>query len=190
MGFKRVSRTATKLLATAGMLGVVGGFSPAEAYDWVTVANSGTVIPGAGSKLFSSFNQPSINNNCTVVFRARGKGPETPPRGIYFGYPCTLSAFVVRKKVAVGDQVPAPNNLAATFNEFPSFARIAPENAFIATRGQHKPVWRYTPPGGTETRVGTAGVYAGFLGQPLVTGAAQLGVVPSFSYYQVRATQA
>lgn len=187
MGFKSISisRTVNKLLTTVGMLSVMAGLSPAQAYDWVTVANAGTVIPGAGSKLFSSFNQPSINNNCTVVFRARGKGPDTPPRGIYFDYPCTLTPSPVRKKVAIGDQVPAPNNLAATFNEFPSFARIAPENAFIATRGQHKPVWRYTPVGGTETRVGTAGIYASDLGRPLVTGASLLGAVPSFAYYQV-----
>jgi len=189
MAFKSASReigwAVRKLLTAAGMLGVVAGFSPTQAYDWVTVANTRTVIPGAGSKLFSSFNQPSINNNCTVVFRARGKGPGTPPRGVYYDYPCKSTSSPVFKKIAVGDRVPSPNNLAATFNEFPAFARIAVGSAFIATRGQNKPVWLYTPPGGTETRVGTAGVYAGGLGQTLVTGASLLGAVPGFSYYQV-----
>lgn len=156
----------------------------ATTYKWLTVANSSTLIPGGAGDKFSSFNQPSINDNCAVVFRARGKGPSTPVSGIFYDLPCT-TGIPVRKKLLRGSVVPQPNNLNSTFNEFPAFPRIAVSSDFIATRGQSKPVWSYMLPDGTETRVGTSGVYAGYLTDPMITGASQLGAVPGFSHFDV-----
>lgn len=157
----------------------------ASAFDWTTVANSDTVVPNAGTAKFSSFNQPSINNNCTVIFRGRGKGPQAPSRGIYIDKPCSSTDVPVKEWAAVGELVPVPNNTAATFNEFPSIPRIDIRGDFVATRGQSKPVWTYTLPDNTDTKVGTAGVYAGLLTGELITGASLLGAVPEFSQFDV-----
>ena len=87
-------------------------------------------------------------------------------------------------------EVPQPNNSLqpdgglATFNEFPSVPRIDAGSDTIATRAQSKPVWVYTPTGGTETRSGTAGIYGNPGGRP-TTGASLLGNVPGFEYFQV-----
>jgi len=82
---------------------------------------------------------------------------------------------------AVGDEVPQPNNTLyngelASFNEFPAFPRIDAGSSTVATRGQSQPVWTYLLPDATETRVGTAGIYANPAGS-LVTGASLLGAV-------------
>ena len=157
----------------------------AHAYDWTTVANTATPIPNGGSATFSSFNQPSINNNCTVLFRGRGNGPSAPIRGIYYDKPCSSTDVPVAERAAVGQLVPAPNNTDATFNEFPSIPRIDIRGDFVATRGQTKPVWTYTLPDNTDTKVGTSGVFAGLLTGSLITGASLLGAVPDFSYFDV-----
>lgn len=172
------------MLAAMSLAGTMLSAAPAFSYSWITVANSNTEVPGAAGAKFSSFNQPSINNDCRVVFRARGKGPGEPPTGIFHDNPCKPDV-PVRKKLLRGGQVPQPNNLSATFNEFPAFARIAAGSNLIATRGQSKPVWEYTLPDMTETRVGTAGIYAGMLDEDPRTGASQTGVIPLFSYYDV-----
>ncbi|WP_436641510.1 hypothetical protein [Microbaculum sp. FT89] len=155
----------------------------ARSLDWEIIANSNTVIPGT-SKTYSSFNQPSINNNCLTTFRARGTGPSTPPSGVYYVRACK-SGSRIRKLFARGDLVPAPNNTGATFKEFPSFSRIDVENDFIASRGQSDPVWTYTTPSG-DTKVGTAGIYFG-TGKTFIpgTGASLLGAVPGFWYFDV-----
>jgi hypothetical protein len=100
--------------------------------------------------------------------------------------------------------VPWPNNTEyplpggqgattlSTFNEFPSFPRIALTADAVATRGNHQPVWTYVigtdPDSGepVETRVGTTGAYVNLdaghpLTSPLITGASLLGAVPAFS---------
>ena len=80
--------------------------------------------------------------------------------------------------------VPYPNNLDTTFVETPSFPRIDMDSDTIATRGNHQPVWRYLLDDGTETRAGTTGIYTNPFG-PLITGAAKLGDVPAFSFFEV-----
>ena len=98
-------------------------------------------------------------------------------------------ASVVTKVFDTKTTVPDPNNTLyqgqlGTFTEFPAFPRIGISNSTIATRGQSKPVWTYPLPDGSESRVGTSGVYAMRAGSP-VTGASLLGAVPGFEYYSV-----
>lgn len=158
-----------------------GGASAAE---WKTIANSATSIPGGGGKLFNSFGQPSLNNKCTIVFRGRSKGPSEPVRGIYTGSGCKRNV-ALGVGAANGSLVPPPNNLSAVFNEFPAFPRLDLRTNLLVTRGQSRPVWEYTLPDGSDTRVGTSGVYAGLIGSSLTTGASLLGAVPGFAYYAV-----
>ena len=161
------------------------GAAPPESMVWRTVINNGDTIPGT-EVLFNSYNQPSINTSGLVVFRGRGRGGSggEPPRGIYardMGH----GNKPLRAVVDVSSEVPAPNNLGSSFNEFPSIPRIAADSDMIATRGQSEPVYEYIPEGEVEsTRVGTAGIYATLNGQ-LVTGASQLGAVPGFEYWAV-----
>ena len=54
----------------------------------------------------------------------------------------------------------------------------------VATRGQSKPVWEYVLPDGSDTRVGTSGVYAANLGKR-VSALTQLGPVPGYDYFSV-----
>ena len=86
------------ILATA-VACVLASMSSARAadltYEWYTVANNGDVMPtdpssdcgschedmdssgdqsSAGTKLFNSYNQPAINRDGIVVFRARSRG--------------------------------------------------------------------------------------------------------------------
>ena len=150
----------------------------------MTIANSATAIPGSVGKQFSSFGQPSLNNKCAIAFRGRSSGGGEPARGVYTGSACkAVSALQVG--AAQGSVVPAPNNLAATFNEFPAFPRLDLQNNLLVTRGQSQPVREYTLPDNTDTRVGTSGVYAGLLGNSLRTGASLLGAVPGFEYFAV-----
>jgi hypothetical protein len=172
------------LVAAALISSTAIGSSIAAAADWTVVANSNTAIPSGGGVLFSSFGQPSINNKCSVVFRGRSTGPGEPVRGIYSANPCGAIPAVA-KIAATGDAVPQPNNTSSTFTEFPAFPRVDIRGDFVASRGESAPVWVYTLPDLTETRTGTAGVYAGLLSGSLVTGASQLGAVPGFEYYDV-----
>ena len=185
-----VSHSAAAVLA--GAL-VVGGLSsiiemaPAAAASsqltWSTVANLNNTPPGK-SIPFNSFNQPSVNRAGLVVFRARTKGPRQPVRGIY-----TRATQGANQSIAtvaeVGGAVPWPNSSGGTFNEFPSFPEIDANSSNIVTRGQSTPVWTYSL-NGTDTKVGTSGVYAttGGTGN-LTTGASLLGVVPGQEVYQV-----
>lgn len=167
-------------------------------FNWSTVANSATVIPGGdGVTKFNSFNQPSVSVTGLVVLRARSKGSEgtvtvsagggSPLRGIYSrqmqkGGP--LSVVFDTKTI-----VPQPNNTTyqealGTFTEFPAFPRIGLDTNTIATRAQSKPVYTYALPDGSETKVGTSGVYAMSLGAR-VTAMAQLGNVPNYDHYSV-----
>ncbi len=179
---RKVRRSA--LIASVALLGTFYTGVAANAADWNTIANSATEIPGGGGVLFSSFGQPSLNDACDIVFRARGKGPNEPVRGIYNGDACKAGS-ALGKVVAAKDMVPQPNNLESDFTEFPAFPRIDIRSSLVATRGQSEPVWEFTLPDGTDTRVGTSGVYAGLLGSPVITGASQLGAVPGFEYFDV-----
>ncbi len=153
-------------------------------FDWVTVVNNNDQMPGT-TRSFNSYNQPSVNVNGLVVVRARsrggdGFGPAT--HGIY-----TRDMSVESSIVRILDRttpVPYPNNLDTTFVETPSFPRIDKSSDTIATRGNHQPLWAYTPDGSDETRAGTTGIYTNPFGS-LITGAAKLGAVPEFSFFEV-----
>ena len=45
-------------------------------------------------------------------------------------------------------------------------------------------MWGFTLPDGTDTKVGTTGIYTNPFGS-LITGASKLGAVPEFSFFQV-----
>jgi hypothetical protein len=103
---------------------------------WGKVVNNQSVMPGTDQKPFNSYNQPSLNTAGYVVFRARAKGPQ-PMSGIY-----SRNMLVPDETIRIADRttvVPAPNNLAAEFNEFPSIPRISMTSQTIATRGVSKP---------------------------------------------------
>ena len=145
------------------------------------VVNNGDFIPGT-DELFNSYNQPSINADGVVVFRARSQGGDgQPATGIFLSDSkgSAIDAIAVR-----GGMVPDPNNADASFNEFPSFPRIDRDSDMAAFRGQSKPVYLYA-----DTRIGTSGIYSNPIGT-LITGASLLGVpeLPKFNYYSVPAT--
>jgi hypothetical protein len=177
--------------------------TPTPTFDWATVVNNNDLMPDApNERTFNSYNQPSVNTNGLVVIRARSKGGDGggggdeqggghgPTHGIY-----TRDMAVESPIVRILDrttEVPQPNNAhyppsntsLTTFIETPSFPRIDMESDTIATRGNHQPVWIYTPPDSDETRAGTTGLYTNPFG-PLITGAAKLGAVPEFSFFEV-----
>lgn len=156
---------------------------------WVTVVNNTYVPPGVTGMNFFSYNQPSINSNGMVVFRARAKaaggaaGGE-PHRGVWVVNLCSSPAL--QTIVDNATLVPDPNNLGVTFTETPSIPRIDISSPLLATRGNSQPVWTYVvdPLTGTTTKAGTTGIFARING-PVVTAVNILGNVPGFSYFQV-----
>jgi len=184
-------KTHTVLLAVA-LLGVWGvsrfsldaqstaSATLPESYSWSTVVNNLNVVPGTDAKLFNSYNQPSVNDEGLVVFRARSKGPNMMS-GIYRR---DMSTGTPLEKVADRNTtVPAPNNTIyppentlAEFIEFPSIPRIASSGTTIATRGNSQPVWTYQLDD-ADTKAGQTGLYMQ-VGSNLVTGVSQLGAVP------------
>jgi len=182
------------ILATAVAILCVTGAATASAddltYEWYPVATNGDLVPGT-SKLFNSYNQPAVNDDGRVVFRARsrggqGQGAGQPEHGIFMR---DLEAFGPIVTVFTrGGTVPQPNNATygpnkdlARFNEFPSIPRIDAGSGTIATRGMSQPVWQNEV---DDTRTGSAGVYTNPSGAP-TTAAAMLGDVPGFEYFQV-----
>ena len=189
---RRISASQSAAAVLAGAL-VVGGLSsiiemaPAAALSsqltWSTVANVSDTPPGA-SAAFNSFNQPSVNKAGLVVFRARTKGSQQPVRGIYTRAMQGANQPIVAV-AEVGGAVPSPNNSGGTFNEFPSFPEIDANSSNVVTRGQSTPVWTYSL-NGTDTKIGTSGVYATTGGSgTFMTGASLLGAVPGQEVYQV-----
>ncbi|MGA9334821.1 MAG: hypothetical protein WBV39_11140 [Rudaea sp.] len=183
------------VLAFAATLGV------AQPVKWGTVANNGEIAPGGDpTQTFRSYNQPAINDAQLVVFRARSRPSAGGAQidGVYsmdFATPGSIAKLLARD-----DAVPEPNNtdyqgLPSAFTEFPSIPRIDATSSLMATRGAHQPVWTYLLDA-TETRVGTAGIYA--FASPsatAVTGASLLGssvepdqVTLSFPQYSVPGT--
>lgn len=172
----------------------------ATALKWSTVVNNTDLYPG-DTRNFNSYNQPSVNNNGLVVFRARTQGGNGQPGSGIFTRDMSTAGNPITKITERGATVPQPNNTAAIFNEFPSIPRIDATSAMIATRGQSRPVLEYqtgVDPGTGEpitTRGGTSGIYTNPQG-PLITGMAGLGNVnnsvypsnPDLSYYQVPGT--
>lgn len=181
---------------TGAGIGCSGAINNATG-KWVTVVNNTFTPPGVSDKNFFSYNQPSVNSDGEVVFRARAKASTgaaggEPHRGVWAVNLCTSPALqtVIDTTMAV----PAPNNQVdpvsglpapAVFNETPSIPRIDISSPLIATRGNSPPVWTYTDPAtGTETRGGTTGIFTWTKGSPK-TGVDTLGNVPEFSYFQV-----
>ncbi len=174
-------------------------------YDWVTVVNNNDIMPGSSGgqggghgghgghgggqgeqegKKFNSYNQPSVNLDGLVVIRARSRGGMggQPAHGIYTR-DMSEPGSEINRILDRTTEVPDPNNLGTTFVETPSFPRIDMGSDTIATRGNHQPVWRYGQEG-DQTRAGTTGIYANPFGE-LITGAAKLGNVPGFSFFEV-----
>lgn len=171
----------------------------AQPVDWNTAVNDNDEAPdGRPGSTFFSYNQPSINESGQLVFRARsrvGTG-SLATSGIYR---LDLFVGVIERLHVRGDIVPDPNNTLtvgelATFNEFPSTPRIDPNGVLAASPGEHAPVWTYLLEG-SETRVGTAGIYVYKVGEAPLTGASQLGaateadgVTLTFPWYSVPET--
>lgn len=170
-------------------------------FAWTTVVNNNDVMPPSEKK-FNSYNQPSVNVNGLVVFRARSRGGEgssggggdqgnQPVHGIYtrdMGMTGSPIVRILDRKF----EVPQPNNahyppsnlLLTTFIETSSFPRIDMLSDTIVTRGNHQPTWKYFLDDGSETRSGTTGIYINSFG-PLITGASKLGTVPGFEFFAV-----
>ena len=189
--------TALPLTVTGLTLAAPAAQAAAPERPWVTVVNNGQYPPGSAIH-FNSYNQPSVSSDGVVVFRGRtqgsdggGAGDITPlaaaaagsgstggsVRGVYSRDMGTAGS-VVGTVAQTGDSVPQPNNSDGHFNEFPSFPRISADGSAIVTRGQSTPVWTYTLDG-TDTKVGTSGVYA-TVGGTLTTGVSLLGAVPGY----------
>jgi len=179
---------ALGLTGIAAALQVAMAAPPAPNYEWSTVVNNSDVTPCTTDtppcRKFNSYNQPSVNANGLVVFRARSKGGQggEPEHGVYLRDMASGDPIV--RILDRNTQVPQPNNLDTTFVEPPSFPRIDIKSNTIATRGNHQPVWEYTLPDGSDTRIGTTGIYTNPFGN-LITGASKLGPVPDFSFFEV-----
>ncbi len=162
--------------------------------SWSTVVNNNVPVPYS-SYNFNSYSQPSVNSNGLVVFKGQssiatsGEGTDTlgvpsePLTGIYTRLMSSGHAQVVRI-ADTSTKVPQPNNTNTVFTEFPNFPRIDVAQSTMAFRGQHQPVYTYTPHGGAKTSIGSAGIYSNPLGL-LSTGVGLMGAAPSYSYFQV-----
>lgn len=160
--------------------------------DWTTVVNNKTVAPVSGKKTFFSYNQPSINDAGTVVFRARAKtdddGNGGTTSGIFTRDMSVASAPVIAIAEKKGE-IPSPNNIEkpgpATFNEFPSFSRIDASSDTLAFRGQSQPSWNVILGEEEETRSGTSGLYVGSADGSLSTGIRNIEAEKGFPAYLV-----
>jgi hypothetical protein len=172
---------------TAALLGLPAAAGSEAAFDWQVVTDNTIEIPDFVGRTLNSYNDPSVNSNGLVIFRARSTGKQGGPiRGIFArdmaeGLPIEI-AYLAQA------EVPWPNNTAyrsdaGRFNEFPSFARVDAGSPTIVTRGQSQPTWGFEVDG-EEARVGTSGIFVHFKGQQL-TAMTQLGAVPGFEYYAV-----
>jgi hypothetical protein len=160
---------------------------PTITMNWETVVNNGFTVPN-DARVFNSYNQPSLNINNLVVFRARSKGGSSgePAHGVF-----TRDMNAKGDIVAVFDRktvVPQPNNQGTMFVEPPSFPRIDIWSATLASRANHQPVWEYAVSTDTDTgeaittKAGTTGIYTNPYGT-LVSGANNLGGVPEFGFF-------
>lgn len=195
-GHRFAQRTlSVALLSPLLALGASVGNIPAV-LQWRTVANNGDFMPSSSCapapadlscRTFNSFNQPSVNKQGLVVFRARSKGGQGmsgPLQGVYTHDMSLLGTPIVRV-IDRDIPVPQPNNRDVTFQETAAFPRIDADSSTIVTRGTHQPVWQQLDSAGeTVAQVGTNGVYANPYGF-LVTAESRLGSLPGFSYFQV-----
>jgi len=168
------------------------GFSASFAEPFMIDLGTSTTITWTAT-VEAEFDVNPLNNTVTATTSVRntgggGGGDEQggghgPTHGIYTRDMAVDDSEIIR----ILDRttlVPQPNNLETTFVETPSFPRIDMESDTIATRGNHQPVWTYSPPDSDETRAGTTGIYTNPF-DDLITGAAKLGDVPAFSFFEV-----
>ena len=176
---------ASVAIVTAALLtpAPTGASQPSgPALTWSTVVDSSDPIPGVpGYVRFNSFNQPSVNADGVVVFRARSRGPQ-PVHGIYLRDMAlgTDPSMVMDRSTAV----PQPNNEGMLFTEFPSFPRIDLSSTAVVSRGQSPPLWRYILADGSESVIGTSGIYT-TAGGSLQTGMSTVGPLPGFAEFAV-----
>jgi len=179
-----MKRSLTKTASLAALV-IAGSHATAQvplSLKWAKGANNTDSVPGNTDKVFNSYNQPSINAAGYVVFRARSKGPN-PVSGLYTRN--LLAGSAVTELLANRQtEVPFPNNttyppddLLASFNEFPSIPRISMWTNTVATRGNSQPVWTYLVDD-ADTRAGTTGIFLNPEGT-LITGVNLLGAVPA-----------
>ena len=173
---------ASGLVLVSFTTGTTAKDSGLSVLDWEVVVNNSFEVPKKPGRYYNSYNPPSLNSRALLVFRAHSTGQQQGPiSGIYTRDMWTQGPI---NDIADRDtEVPQPNNTEyplpgvgrnwtlSTYNEFPSFPRIAISADIIASRGNHKPVWTYAIPAarnkahsdgeddGDETRVGTTGVY-------------------------------
>lgn len=180
-------RLAVVAMGGAALLGA-GVAAAAPTIAWNVVVNNGTAAPAGEGVRFFSYNQPSVNDDGLVVFRARARGRSGAPlRGVFARDMASGDALTtIAANGGTAALVPQPNNLAATFTEFPSFPRLDARSDTVSFRGQSNPVFEYEVSPDVTTRSGTSGVYAN-PGGTLLTGASQLGNVgnPDLSHFQV-----
>ena len=174
--------------ASAALAGAIGLMAVTAAADfgWQIVVSNGATVPGDTRK-FNSYNQPSVNVDGLVVFRARSKGGAAgePAHGVFARH--MALGTPVRTIFNRNTLVPYPNNLGTLFVEPPSFPRIDMWSDTIASRGNHPPAWTYSLPDETETRGATTGIYTNPF-STLVTGASNVGVAPGFGFFAVPGT--
>ncbi len=140
----------------------------------------------------------SGSDSAAVALASSGSGSDsgsgsnssgTPVVGIYT---LDLNGAGTPQPVKVADNatvIPQPNNTLyngsyATYTQFPSFPRIDQNFAAVSFRAQHKPVFTFTLPDSTESRVGSAGVYTNATG-PLSTAIGLFGALTDYDYMQV-----
>lgn len=181
---RTVRSAVTAVTIAAGVLTVVATATAARATTaapvWTPVATSADTIPGT-TVAFNSFNAPAVNSAGQVVFRARSKGGTAgePVHGVWTRAMGTAGSAI---RTVATKATPVPyTNTGATFTEFPSSPRIAQDAATIVTRGQSTPTFTYTDVNGSDTRVGTSGVYVDS-GGTLSAGANLLGAVPTTAF--------
>ena len=196
-------KTLVVAMAAGALPAIVSGAAPPLQLDWQVVVNNGFAIPDTAERFYNSYNPPSVNGDALVVFRARSTGQQQGPVSGIYSRDMAVPASSINIIADRDTDVPQPNNTEypipggqgttrlSTFNEFPSFPRIAITANSVATRGNHEPVWTYVigtdPVTGEdiETRVGTTGEYVNLdardASSTLVTGASLLGAVPEFS---------
>ena len=164
---------------------------------------AGSGEPAAeGTKRFNSYNQPAINKEGVVVFRARSRGGEgggpgqgEPERGIYMRNLAEQGPlFVVFRRDGT---VPQPNNTTTGEHRPARSVQRVPVGAAHRRRIRHDRDARAVDAGvdlhaddGTETRTGTAGIYTSSAHGMPTTGASMLGDVyeggvQTFPYFQV-----
>ncbi len=187
MNSKRNINIVIAAAVTTVLLGLPAVGQGQAAAEWQVVTDNTREIPGFTGRTLNSYNDPSVNSNGFVVFRARSTGKQGGPiRGIFSR---DMEEQLPLEIVYLAQsEVPWPNNTdyngdAGRFNEFPSFARVDAGSPTIVTRGQSQPTWGYEVDG-EDARVGTSGVYVLYRGQQ-TTAMTQLGAVPGFEYFSV-----